>query len=272
MLRQATEDAHRAAAEAVRSAQEEAEARSRDLRVRMGNLGWDSEPADLVSCVTKLLNDAAVPQDAYNAMEAATGELGVGTAVEMYFTDETAFNKAMAAIRAQQRRLDSSQRVAWLDRKKSREELRPARQLHRLCGCLVDIGVSMHGLDKSKFEKLMVTERALPGPDLCIRLPQSGRVHGLRQESVYGRGVRGSDGRCGPCALRPSTQGGRPARQRASRYHSTQPRRPPNQKRASSLRYSSQSSTVVRHSRHKSISPRECGVIGRAWGLGPCRG
>lgn len=108
------------------------------LLARIGNLGWDTHADILVQRASSLLESAGVPHEAVTAMVPVTGRAGTGSACEAMFVNETELLAAKMKIRGNKTNWVDG-KPAWLDYKKSMEELAPARTIHRCAELVQDV-------------------------------------------------------------------------------------------------------------------------------------
>ena len=95
---------------------------------RMGNLGWDTSKDVIVARAKEVLSNAGVKEDEYVGLHAVRQE---GSLAELLFTSPMALQKAkFSVIGANASYVEG--KCVWLDVKKGREELRPARLVHRI--------------------------------------------------------------------------------------------------------------------------------------------
>lgn len=105
---------------------------------RIGNLGWDTESTLLYNRVKELFDEAKIDWGSIEGIEPVTGRDGRGSSAECLFTTEAALQSAKFKVR-QLRKTFHDHKAAWLDRKKSRQELAPARAIHKCYDIVVDI-------------------------------------------------------------------------------------------------------------------------------------
>ena len=108
----------------------------------MGNLGWDSPKDLLTQRASQVLSDAGIQPSKYKNLVAMTGKDGKGSAAELCFETPADFINARPAIRE----LNISfieERHVWMDAKKTRASIYPARIVHRMAEVLADIEATM---------------------------------------------------------------------------------------------------------------------------------
>ena len=123
---------------------------------RSGNLGWDTESTVLLQRAKQALETAGIQNEAWDNLVAAVGRSDRGSACEVVFRDAGALATARMQMRARPTTFSPPDRPVWLDAKKTRQELRPARQVHRAAECLKDLGTSRHQMQDNLFEKNML--------------------------------------------------------------------------------------------------------------------
>ena len=101
-----------------------------ELRVvaRIGNLGWDDDENLIVTRAKEALDQAGIKQEDYVGLCATRKK---GSLAELCFSDPVLLQKAKMSFRALKHEFVSG-KVVWLDVKKDREEMRPARVVHRI--------------------------------------------------------------------------------------------------------------------------------------------
>ena len=104
---------------------------------RIGNLGWDQTSETLTERARRVLVEAAVPADHFSGLCPIVNRAGKGSLVELVFSSAVFLQHARLSVRARQLKIDGD-RIVWLDARKEREELKPARIVHRICECLED--------------------------------------------------------------------------------------------------------------------------------------
>ena len=90
----------------------------------MGNLGWDTEAAELETRARHVLVEANVGVEGL-PLHAAVGRNGKGSSVEILFGDADALHEARFKVR-QVRRSFTTGRLVWLDVQKTSEQHAPA--------------------------------------------------------------------------------------------------------------------------------------------------
>lgn len=81
------------------------------------------------------------PADDIVGITAATGRGDLGSACEIVFRDPKSLQNARVKVKMLQRVANDKEGTEpiWLDRNKTRDELRPSRALHKLAECLSDL-------------------------------------------------------------------------------------------------------------------------------------
>ena len=103
---------------------------------RMGNLGFDTPGAEIVKRAKEALIAANVPAETCGAVAAVRRDQG--SAAEIVFMSEQALKAASIAVRAQELTYVPGKYV-WVNVAQTREERKPARIVHRMHDCLVDM-------------------------------------------------------------------------------------------------------------------------------------
>lgn len=104
---------------------------------RMGNLGWDTAPETLEQRARDILQHAAIPTTAFQAVAAAVGRTGKGSAAVVSFMTGHDLECAAVAARALRYEFHAGKPV-WIAPAKTRAELAPVRAMHRLVDYLAD--------------------------------------------------------------------------------------------------------------------------------------
>eukprot|EP00973_Karenia_brevis_P000502 70737-Karenia_brevis.AAC.1 len=113
---------------------------------RMQNLGWDASPDDIEKVAKEVLASVGVGEDEYSSITASSRQKNSG--VDILFTNPSLLSKAKFAVRAAKiyklkeimgTPEEKQDAPVWLDRAKSREELKPARLVHRLHEYVSDV-------------------------------------------------------------------------------------------------------------------------------------
>ena len=104
----------------------------------MGNLGWNTDEKTIEERALAVLTEAGVDASWYSGLNATRKE---GSLAELCFNSAEQLQRARLLVRSL-RKTFSDDRVVWLDVKKSREEMRPARIVHRMAECVTDFEAS----------------------------------------------------------------------------------------------------------------------------------
>ena len=102
----------------------------------IGNLGWDDDEGTIEARAKELLQAAGVPDSDYTNLYAVRAK---GSMVELWFNDPDLLQKARLTIRRLGRSFPGARKSAWLDVKKTREQLKPNRMVHRIATFLEDV-------------------------------------------------------------------------------------------------------------------------------------
>ena len=95
---------------------------------RMGNLGWDAPADQVLVQAKKVLEDAGVNKDDFSCLSAARDK---GSIVSLTFNSAELLQDTKRKIRSLKIKAPGCEIFVWLDVEKSRNELRPARLIHR---------------------------------------------------------------------------------------------------------------------------------------------
>jgi len=133
-----------------------------DQRVvaRMGNLGWDCSKEIATTRAKEVLEKAGVKPGDYVGLAASFGQKG--SSVELCFTSPMLLQKAKFAISDLEVAYRTDKAPVWLNVKKDREEMRPARVVHRVTD-LIEEAESGRS-DGLEVEKKMNGKKVLLGP------------------------------------------------------------------------------------------------------------
>ena len=127
---------------------------------RMGNLGWNDSKATVVKRAKEVLEKAGIKESDYVGLCASFREKGSNA--ELCFNTPQLLQKAKFSIRELETAYRSDGAPAWLDVKKDKEEMRPARVVHRVTE-LIEEAESGRS-DKLVVEKVMNGKKVLVGP------------------------------------------------------------------------------------------------------------
>jgi hypothetical protein len=103
---------------------------------RLGNLGWNDSQDTIVTRAKQVLAEAGATEDEYTNLIATSRT--AGSAAEVLFKDATRLQELRLAVRALDKAF-SDGRSVWLDVKKKRHEMRPARLTHRATEALEEL-------------------------------------------------------------------------------------------------------------------------------------
>ena len=157
---------------AVRQERSEQEQELMSRTATMGNLGWDEEADVLKARAVEVLQTAGA-SDAYESIVARTSrQTRTGSMAEIVFKSESLLWQTKVKVNAMTKIFPNARNPAWVDRRKSREELAPSRMLNALMSCCQDL--------EQKQEQPRVVERSNLGR--CIK------VGGIRFVAVSERG------------------------------------------------------------------------------------
>ena len=102
----------------------------------IGNLGWDAERDVVEERAVQILTQAGVTPDSYTNLSATRDK---GSMVELWFNDPQELQRTRLTIRTLRKKFAGADKSAWLDVKKTREQLKPQRMFHRIAQFLEDI-------------------------------------------------------------------------------------------------------------------------------------
>lgn len=105
------------------------------LHARIGDLGWDTEAATLTELAWEALEKAGISPQDIAALTPVTGRDNKGSGAKAMFRSEETLQAAKMKVR-QARVTCVDAKYVWLDVKKTRAELAPARAIHR-CGEII---------------------------------------------------------------------------------------------------------------------------------------
>lgn len=94
----------------------------------MGNLGWDTEGSVLLDRATQIISDIGM-SDKVIEMRAAVSKQGTGSCVDIMWTNTADIQEAKFKVRC--KNIIWTGRQVWVGRKKSREEMKLARMIHK---------------------------------------------------------------------------------------------------------------------------------------------
>ena len=119
----------------------------------MGGLGWDETAERLMAVAQTTLTKAGVDTATFSAVTAIVSRNNEGSTAQLVFRTAGELAAAKLLVRAAQCRGWNDKNI-WLDAKKSRTEMKPARLVHRIAQVLTDFEEAR--ADKQPIEKNMV--------------------------------------------------------------------------------------------------------------------
>ena len=119
----------------------------------LGGLGWDESAERLMEKASSTLTKAGVDTATFSAVTAIVSRNNEGSTVQMVFRTAGELAAAKLLVRAALCRGWSDKNI-WLDAKKSRTEMKPARLVHRIAQVLQDFEDGR--ADKQQIEKNMI--------------------------------------------------------------------------------------------------------------------
>jgi len=133
-----------------------------DQRVvaRMGNLGWDCSKEVVTTRAKEVLEKAGIKPGDYVGLAASFKQKG--SSAELCFNTPILLQKAKFAISDLDVSYRDDKAPVWLNVKKDREEMRPARVVHRVTDLIEEAESGRE--DKLEVEKVMNGKKVLVGP------------------------------------------------------------------------------------------------------------
>ena len=119
----------------------------------LGGLGWDETAERLMQVANSTLTKAGVNTATYSAVTAIVSRNNEGSTAQLVFRTPGELAAAKLLVRAAQCKGWSDKNI-WLDAKKSRTEMKPARLVHRIAQVLTDFEDAR--ADKQPVEKNMI--------------------------------------------------------------------------------------------------------------------
>ena len=119
----------------------------------LGGLGWDETADRLMQVALSTLEKAGVKTETYNAFTAIVSRNNEGSTAQLVFRTPAELAAAKLLVRSAQCK-GWSGKLIWLDAKKSRTEMKPARLVHRIAQVLQDFEDSKP--DTQTLEKNMI--------------------------------------------------------------------------------------------------------------------
>ena len=146
------------AAQAINARIERIEQRSGTegpVSVRVGNLGWDTDGETLKARCKEVFVAADVkPTEHSDFLAMVNRRLNTGSAVECIFHNGADFTKAAFNVKLLAKKFEGTgDRTVWLDKKKTREDLRPNRMVHRAADSLQQLELLLAEVDRKKIER-----------------------------------------------------------------------------------------------------------------------
>jgi hypothetical protein len=148
-----------------------------DQRVvaRMGNLGWDSSKEVVITRAKEVLEKAGIKPSDYVGLTASFRQKG--SAAELCFGTPGLLQKAKFAVSDLEESYRTDKAPVWLNVKKDREEMRPARVVHRITDLMEEAESGRE--DRLEVEKVMNGKKVLLGPQ------GSQRIAGYSNKGVW---------------------------------------------------------------------------------------
>ena len=119
----------------------------------LGGLGWDETAERLMTVAQSTLTKAGVDTATFSAITAIVSRNNEGCTVQLVFRTAGELAAAKLLVRAAQCKGWNDKNI-WLDAKKSRTEMKPARLVHRIAQVLTDFEEAR--ADKQAIEKNMI--------------------------------------------------------------------------------------------------------------------
>jgi hypothetical protein len=135
----------------------------------IGGLGWDEPPAVLSQLATEVLTAAGVDPASYCGLAPKTSRQGFGSMVELVFFSPAQLTRAKFMVKAVAKSGRGGKPI-WLDAQRTRDEMRPARIVHRIFD-------GLENLERPRTDKIVLTKN-MPGK--LIESP-SGRMGWTQQ-------------------------------------------------------------------------------------------
>ena len=124
----------------------------------IGGFQWNTAGADLVKLATECLERAGVPSSDFKFLHAPRDP---GSIVSLVFTGPHKLQEARLAVKCS--KYSHGSRTIWLDAAKTREELRPARLVHRAAEAILNLENGLSENDRRKVEKVMSGKQVKAG-------------------------------------------------------------------------------------------------------------
>ena len=117
----------------------------------MGGLGWDESAERLMEKAVSTLTKAGVDTATFSAVTAIVSRNNEGSTVQLVFRTSQELASAKLQVRSAACKGWNDKNI-WLDAKKSRTEMKPARLVHRIAQVLNDF-------EDSRADKLLIEKR-----------------------------------------------------------------------------------------------------------------
>ena len=131
---------------------------------RIGNLGWNTTESVILDRAREVLTAAGVDPSEYNGLSATRRE---GSLAELCFNSPQQLQRARLLVKTVNKTYVDDRHV-WLDVKKSRAELRPARIVHRVTEAVEEMESSQPSPQK--------VEKKLNGKTVVVGTEKVGHV------------------------------------------------------------------------------------------------
>ena len=109
---------------------------------RIGNSGWNTDPSIIRERAAAVFGEAGVEMNTWSGLCSTSAK--PGSSAELVFRDPSALQMARLQVKSLQKVVEGDH-VVWLDAKKDRSEMRPARLTHRAYEALQDLGAEKIG-------------------------------------------------------------------------------------------------------------------------------
>lgn len=106
--------------------------------VRMGNLGWDTPEDILKQHCDEVVEMLGIRDKLEVDFQPVVGRNGTGSCAEGFVRNSDDVEPYKIRLRGLRKAFEEG-RPVWIDHKKTREQLRPARTIHRGAECLEDL-------------------------------------------------------------------------------------------------------------------------------------
>ncbi len=126
----------------------------------IGNSGWDSTSAQVLEKARARLAAANVLPEQFHALTPVVNRSDRGSLAKLQFSSPAHLQAAKLKVRATNVQ-GLSGRSLWVDAAKTPRELKPARVVHRIAECLVDLELAREAADRITIEKVMGGKRVI---------------------------------------------------------------------------------------------------------------